>query len=206
MTQKQPWLNPLLWVVALILINVLWANVAQQEAPNEINALDKLATYRDVTVAPVFGSDDPIPSVFTATFSSSNLDQANVSYALKLDNTTVITSWSGLLTDTPPVWSGDLEPGVYTVVTEVEQGVDVEQTLTLTPFAPVQWMGHVALSVLLVVTAVVEQVIRTTITKHREKKTNTVQSKTAPFKPLAHGPEQDEAWIEGQSPWREPLR
>ena len=50
MTQKQPWLNPLLWVVALILINVLWANVAQQEAPNEINALDKLATYRDVTV------------------------------------------------------------------------------------------------------------------------------------------------------------
>ena len=36
MTQKQPWLNPLLWVVALILINVLWANVAQQEAPNEI--------------------------------------------------------------------------------------------------------------------------------------------------------------------------
>ena len=156
--------------------------------------------------APVFGSDDPIPSVFTATFSSSSLDQANVSYALKLDNTTIIASWSGLLTDTPPVWSGDLEPGVYTVVTEVEQGVDVEQTLTLTPFAPVQLIGHVVLSVLLVVTAVVEQVIRTTITKHREKKPNTVQSKTAPFKPLAYGPEQDEAWVEGQSPWREPLR
>lgn len=207
MTSGPTWLNPLLWVSALVLINVLWANVAQQEAPNEVNSAGNFATYREVTVAPVLGSEEAIPASFTTLFSSTSLDQANVSYALKLDNRTVITSWSGMLTDAPPRWSGELEPGIYTVVTEVEEGVEVEQTLTLTPFAPLQVLGHLSLSVLLVVTAVVEQFIRNTITKRKGNKpaVNTTTT-TAPFKPLSHGPEHDEPWEEGASPWRDPLR
>jgi hypothetical protein len=207
MTSGPTWLNPLLWVSALVLINVLWANVAQQEAPNEVNSAGNFATYREVTVAPVLGSEEAIPASFTTLFSSTSLDQANVSYALKLDNSTVITSWSGMLTDAPPRWSGELEPGIYTVVTEVEEGVEVEQTLTLTPFAPLQVLGHLSLSVLLVVTAVVEQFIRNTITKRKGNKpaVNTTTT-TAPFKPLSHGPEHDEPWEEGASPWRDPLR
>ena len=207
MTARPTWLNPLLWVSALVLINVLWANVAQQEAPNEINSAGNFATYREVNVAPVLGSEEAIPASFTTIYSSTSLDQANVSYALKLDNSTVITSWSGMLTDAPPRWSGELEPGIYTVVTEVEEGVEVEQTLTLTPFAPLQVLGHLSLSVLLVVTAVVEQFIRNTITKRKGNKpaVNTTTT-TAPFKPLSHGPEHDEPWEEGASPWRDPLR
>ena len=207
MTSGPTWLNPLLWVSALVLINVLWANVAHQEAPNEVNSAGNFATYREVTVAPVLGSEEAIPASFTTIFSSTSLDQANVSYALKLDNSTVITSWSGMLTDAPPKWSGELEPGIYTVVTEVEEGVEAEQTLTLTPFAPIQSLGHLSLSVLLVVTAVVEQFIRNTITKRKGNKpaVNTTTT-TAPFKPLSHGPEHDEPWEEGASPWRDPLR
>ena len=207
MTSGPTWLNPLLWVSALVLINVLWANVAQQEAPNEVNSAGNFATYREVNVAPVLGSEEAIPASFTTIFSSTSLDQANVSYALKLDNSTVITSWSGMLTDAPPRWSGELEPGIYTVITEVEEGVEVEQTLTLTPFAPLQVLGHLSLSVLLVVTAVVEQFIRNTITKRKGNKpaVNTTTT-TAPFKPLSHGPEHDEPWEEGASPWRDPLR
>ena len=207
MTSGPTWLNPLLWVSALVLINVLWANVAQQEAPNEVNSAGNFAKYREVTVAPVLGSEEAIPASSTTLFSSTSLDQANVSYALKLDNSTVITSWSGMLTDAPPRWSGELEPGIYTVVTEVEEGVEVEQTLTLTPFAPLQVLGHLSLSVLLVVTAVVEQFIRNTITKRKGNKpaVNTTTT-TAPFKPLSHGPEHDEPWEEGASPWRDPLR
>ena len=207
MTSGPTWLNPLLWVFALVLINVLWANVAQQEAPNEVNSAGNFATYREVNVAPVLGSEEAIPASFTTIFSSTSLDQANVSYALKLDNSTVITSWSGMLTDAPPRWSGELEPGIYTVITEVEEGVEVEQTLTLTPFAPLQVLGHLSLSVLLVVTAVVEQFIRNTITKRKGNKpaVNTTTT-TAPFKPLSHGPEHDEPWEEGASPWRDPLR
>ena len=207
MTSGPTWLNPLLWVSALVLINVLWANVAQQEAPNEVNSAGNFATYREVTVAPVLGSQEAIPASFTTLFSSTSLDQANVSYALKLDNSTVITSWSGMLTDAPPRWSGELEPGIYTVVTEVEEGVEVEQTLTLTPFAPLQVLGHLSLSVLLVVTAVVEQFIRNTITKRKGNKPAVhTTTTTAPFKPLSHGPEHDEPWEEGASPWRDPLR
>ena len=207
MTSGPTWLNPLLWVSALVLINVLWANVAQQEAPNEVNSAGNFATYREVNVAPVLGSEEAIPASFTTIFSSTSLDQANVSYALKLDNSTVITSWSGMLTDAPPRWSGELEPGIYTVITEVEEGVEVEQTLTLAPFAPLQVLGHLSLSVLLVVTAVVEQFIRNTITKRKGNKpaVNTTTT-TAPFKPLSHGPEHDEPWEEGASPWRDPLR
>ena len=206
MTSGPTWLNPLLWVSALVLINVLWANVAHQEAPNEVNSAGNFATYREVTVAPVLGSEEAIPASFTTVFSSTSLDQANVSYALKLDNSTVITSWSGMLTDAPPRWSGELEPGIYTVITEVEEGVEVEQTLTLAPFAPLQVLGHLSLSVLLVVTAVVEQFIRNTITKRKGNKPAVNTTTTAPFKPLSHGPEHDEPWEEGASPWRDPLR
>jgi len=206
MTSKPSWLNPLLWVTALVLINVLWGNVAQQEAPNEVNSVGKFVTYREMTVAPVFGSEEAIPASLTTLYSSTSLEQANVSFALKLDNSTVITSWSGLLTDAPPSWSGDLKPGTYTVVNEVEQGVDVEQTLSLAPFAPIQVLGHAALSVLLVVTAVTEQFIRNTIAVRKKSTPTDAPSDTVPFKPLSHGPEYDETWDEGASPWREPLR
>ena len=38
MERRFPWQTMLLWVVAVVLINTIWMNVASQSAPNEINA------------------------------------------------------------------------------------------------------------------------------------------------------------------------
>ena len=205
MSNRPSWTNPVLWVLALLLINALWSQVVQQEAPNEINAADQFSTFREINVAPVFGSQAPMPATLTTVFSSISVQEANVSVALKLNNETDVFAWSGTLAEEPPVWTGQLEPGTYTVVTKVDDGVDVEQTLSLEPFETVRWQGHVVLSVLLVVIAVLEQAVRRLLAA-RQTQTAKTPVQTSPFRPATHRPEADVAWEESDSPWREPWR
>ena len=204
MSTKPSWTNPVLWVLALLLINVLWNEVAQQEAPNEINSMDQFASVREVNVAPVFGSEASIPATFTTEFSSTRVEGANVSVTLKLNNQTVVFAWSGDLGDSSPTWTGALEPGRYTVITEIEDGVDVEQSLDLAPFEAVRWQGHLLLSGLLVVLAVVEQAVRGA--RATRQATSSAKEQKSPFRPAPNQPEADMAWDENESPWRDPLR
>jgi hypothetical protein len=205
MTAARTWVNPVLWVLALVIINALWSNVSRQEAPNEVNSIDRFETHRSVTVAAVFGSSNAIPATFETDFTSLSLEQANVSFSIKKNNVSVIHSWSGLLTETPPKWEGRLEPGNYTVVTEVEEGVDVEQVLMLEPFDAIRFQGHVVLSLLLVVLAFVEQGIRAFVAT-RTPTSKTVPEEKAPFKRRSHAREDDLLLSDEEaSPWRAPL-
>lgn len=205
MASARSWTNPVLWVLALVLINVLWSNVAQQEAPNEINAFNNFEPVRELTVTSVFGSAEPLPASLKATFSSSSLDEGNISFSLLLDNQTTVFSWSGLLSDEPPSWKGELEPGTYTVLTEVDEGIEVDQVLVLQPFATIQLQGHAVLSTLLVAVAVAEQAVRGWISK-RMPAPSEPRSSPAPFKAASLGSENDTVWNDNDSPWREPLR
>ena len=205
MAAGRSWVNPVLWVLALVLINAIWSNVSRQDAPNEVNGIDRFEPYRELTVAPVFGSKNAIPSTFQASFTSSSLEQANVSFAIKKDNISVVHSWSGLLTDTPPEWSGSLEPGTYTVVTEVEQGVDVEQVLMLQPFDSIRLQGHAVLSVLLVVLAFAEQGVRAFVTARTQGAAIKPKKETAPFKQTSFSREDELVLEDDASPWRAPL-
>ena len=157
MERSWSWQTVLLWAAAVVLVNVLWLNVAGQSAPNEINAEDQFQTYREVNISPVFGSSSPMPAAFETVFSSTSLDEGNVSYAIKLDNETTVHAWSGLLSDEAPVWTGELDPGTYTIETIVDEGIVVEQQLELKPLAAVQTVGHVVLTALLVLLAWGEQ-------------------------------------------------
>jgi hypothetical protein len=203
MPSARGWVNPALWVVALVLINALWSNVSRQQAPNEVNGLDRFETFRTVTVAPVFGSENALPATFSAEFTSTSLEQANVSFAIKKDNASVVHTWSGFLTDTPPVWEGTLAPGTYTVVTEVEQGVDVEQVLMLEPFDAIRIQGHAVLSVLLVVLAFAEQGIRAFIAA-RTPPADRQPKEVAPFKRPSFSQEEEHLLDAEASPWRSP--
>ena len=206
MERAWSWQTVLLWTVAVLLINALWLNVAGQSAPNEINAEDKFQTYREVDISPVFGSSAPIPASFKAVFSSNSLDEANVSYSIKLENETLIHAWAGQLTEQVPVWTGELEPGTYTVETIVEDGVLVQQQLDLTPLAAVQTLGHVVLSALLILLAWGEQGVRFLFSRRAASKP-TIPTETSPFKPVGYAEDEDAlGWEEADSPWREPLR
>jgi hypothetical protein len=205
MSEIRPWLNPILWMVALVLINVLWSNVSQQEAPNEINKFGQFESVRQLEVASVFGSQDAIPAVLTSEFSSTALDQGNVSFSIRLNNDSVVYAWSGLLSDDVPAWSADLAPGTYTILTEMEDGIEVQQTLTLKPFATIQTEGHVLLSAMLVVVAVAENIARGWLASRRPAESKGAPT-NAPFKTTPLGSESDMAWSENDSPWRDPLR
>ena len=173
MTNRRTWQTALLWVVALVIVNALWLNVVDQSAPNEINAENQFQTHREIDISSVFGNDDPIPAELTTRFSSTSLDNANLSVAIKKDNLTVVASWSGDLTSEDVVWSGALEPGEYTIETLVEEGVLVEQNLDLQPFASVQPHGHVVLTLLLVALAWGEQGVRALLAKRSPRSTTT---------------------------------
>ncbi len=207
MERRLPWQTILLWVVAVVLINAIWMNVAGQSAPNEINAENQFQTHREVNISPVFGSSAAIPATLESTFSSTSLDQANLSIAIKKDNITVVYSWTGQLTDAVPVWSGELEPGIYTVETIVDEGVLVTQQLELQPFGPIQTAGHVVLTLLLIAVAWGEQGVRALLARWKPVKTETKTTEKTPFKAAKFSQEEDQlAWNENESPWREPLR
>lgn len=205
MGSTRSWTNPVLWVLALVLINVLWSNVAKQEAPNEINAVNNFEPARELTVGSVFGTAEPLPARLTATFSSTSLDEGNISFSVLLDNQTTVFSWTGLLSDEPPSWQGELEPGTYTILTDVEEGIDVEQIMVLQPFATIQLQGHAVLSTLLIAVAVAEQAVRGWLSSRMPAPQESRPSPT-PFKAASLGSENDTVWNDGDSPWREPLR
>ncbi len=207
MEQRPVWQTMLLWVVAIVLINVIWMNVAGQSAPNEINAEGKFQPHREVNISPVLGSTASIPATLETTFSSIAVNQANLSIAIKKDNVTTVYSWSGQLTDNVPVWTGELEPGRYVIETTIEEGVMVTQELQLQPFAPIQNVGHVALTLLLVALAWGEQGVRTLIARRTPSKQATSPAEKVPFKASKFDQEDDPlAWSDTDSPWREPLR
>jgi len=204
MTKRGGWVNPVLWLLAFLVVNALWSGVAQQEAPNEVNTATQFETFREVEVAPFLNSESAMPARLTTSFTSSTIDQANVSYTLRLNNETVVATWSGLLDEVPPEWAGDLEPGTYVMETQMEEGVMVEQQLWIQPFAPFQIYGHVLLSVLLIATAFLEQGVRRFAERIRSE-TDSAPEKS-PFSGLQQGmpevmlPEGEDAI------WREPLR
>lgn len=206
MERTWSWQTVSLWVVAVLLINVLWLNIAGQSAPNEINAEDQFQTYREVDISPVFGSSAPIPASFEAVYSSTAVVEANISYSIKRDNATLVHAWSGQLSDQVPVWNGELVPGTYTFETNVEEGVLVQQQLDLKPLAAVQTLGHVVLSALLILLAWGEQGVRLLLAR-RAAALPAKQPEKSPFKPAAYANEESPlGWDETDSPWREPLR
>jgi len=206
MERRVTWQSVLMWVIALVIVNALWLNVAGQTAPNEINTKNQFQTHREIDISSVFGNNAPIPAELTTAFSSTSVDSANVSYAIKKNNQTVVASWSGDVNSDVPIWTGELEPGRYTIETVVEDGVLVEQALHLQPFASVQPHGHVVLTLLLVALAWGEQGVRALLAK-RSPSTESIPNEKVPFKSKGFQQEQDsQDWEESDSPWRDPIR
>ena len=118
MTNRRTWQTALLWVVALVIVNALWLNVVDQSAPNEINAENQFQTHREIDISSVFGNDDPIPAELTTRFSSTSLDNANLSVAIKKDNLTDALADQESESH-PRGASGHAKAGVFVLIFEV---------------------------------------------------------------------------------------
>lgn len=62
-------LNITLWVVALLIVNVIWSNVARSEASQQLNDRGfEFQPERTVSIKAVFGSDAELPVTMTSEF------------------------------------------------------------------------------------------------------------------------------------------
>lgn len=193
-----------MWVFALLIINIIWANVSNNVASQELNDIDhEFQANREVLLQPVFGSEADLPveiqSKFVHADDASKIEA--VSWKLIDEDGTVVLSWSGQTNEFASV-EAELPPGEYTLQTTIGENILATQTLDVAPFAPIAIWGHLILSVLLVAVAFGEVGIRKFVSKYNEK-TVVKEDKPREFRKTRVGmPEADEA---NDSPWRDPI-
>lgn len=197
-------INYAMWAAAFLVINIIWANVSNNVASQELNDADhEFQANREVSLQPVFGSEADLPIEFQSEFV--HVDDASksedVSWQLVDEDGEVVLSWSGQTNEFVSI-EADLPPGEYTLETTIGENILATQTLDVAPFAPIALWGHLILSVLLVVVAFGEIGIRKFVIKYNEK-TAVKEDKPREFRRTRIGmPEADEA---NDSPWRDPI-
>ena len=205
--ERKRLLNISLWVVAFLLINIIWANVATNEASKQLNDRGfEFQSERDVSIQAVFGSDADLPISMTTEFVHRDdpSREANVSWALLDASNNVVASWSGSTNEVVTI-EKEVPPGEYTLNTTVEDNIIAIQTLDIAPFAPIATLGHILLSMLLVVVAFGETALRTFIAKKIED-SEIKDDKPREFRKSRIGmPEVDGHEEMDDSPWREPI-
>ena len=199
--------NLAMWVVALLIINIIWANVASNEASQQLNDRGfEFQEDRDVSLQAVFGSDSELPVTITSEFVHRDdpSRQANVSWRLIDASGNVVLNWVGSTNEAASI-DAELPPGEYTLNTTVEENVIAIQYLNVAPFAPIATIGHVLLSTLLVVLAFGESIVRTFITNRLEQ-SGGKENKPKEFRKARIGmPEVEGVSEADDSPWRDPI-
>lgn len=199
--------NLAMWVVALLIINIIWANVSSNEASQQLNERGfEFQEDRDVSLQAVFGSDSELPVTITSEFVHRDdpSRQANVSWRLIDASGNVVLNWVGSTNEAASI-DTELPPGEYTLNTTVEENIIAIQYLNVAPFAPIATMGHLLLSSLLVVLAFGESIVRTFITNRMEQ-SREKENKPKEFRKARIGmPEVEGVGEADDSPWRDPI-
>ena len=199
--------NFAMWVVALLIINIIWANVASNKASQQLNDRGfEFQQDRDVSLQAVFGSDSELPVTITSEFVHRDdpSRQANVSWRLIDASGNVVLNWVGSTNEAASI-DAELPPGEYTLNTTVEENIIAIQYLNVAPFAPIATVGHILLSFLLVVLAFGESIVRTYITNRMEQPGGE-ENKPKEFRKARIGmPEVEGVSEADDSPWRDPI-
>ena len=200
-------LNLAMWVVALLIINIIWSNVASNKASQQLNDQGfEFQEDRDVSLQAVFGSDSELPVTITSEFVHRDdpSRQANVSWRLIDASGNVVLNWVGSTNEAVSI-DAELPPGEYTLNTTVEENIIAIQYLNVAPFAPIATTGHILLSSLLVVLAFGESIVRTSITNRMEQ-SGGKENKPKEFRKARIGmPEVEGVSEADDSPWRDPI-
>jgi len=205
--ERKKMLNILLWFLAFLIINIIWANVASNEASQQLNDRGfEFQSEREVSLQAVFGSNAELPITITTEFA--HIDDpdriANASWKLIDASNNVVLNWAGKTNEVVTL-KAELPPGAYTLNTTVDENVIAIQHLDVAPFAPLAIVGHVVLSVLLVALAFGESAVRVFIAK-RIDQSEVNESKPKEFRKSRIGmPEVDGHDADTDSPWRDPI-
>ena len=196
--------NPLLWIIALAIINGAWYSVADGEAIHEINDKEHSTEDRTIEISSVFGLDKEITITFSVKFFTAGSDSEFASWKISDSDGQVIANWQGFVGQEED-WQGKLPPGSYVVNTTMDSGVLTEQNLYIQPFENLRIEGHIILSIGLIAIAFLEPVVKKKFSKIIP---NTTPGgpivKKNPFKTNAEGMPEDDG-IDDEDPWRSPI-
>jgi len=195
--------NPLLWFVALAIINGAWYGVAGGEAKHEINDQQHSTEDRTIDISSVFGLDKEISVTFSAQFFKVSSDSGNASWKITDEDGQLIAKWQGSI-DQEQGWEGTLSPGTYVINTTMDDGILTEQSLYIKPFENLRLEGHLLLSIGLIVLAFLEPIVKKNVAKIIPKQyPRTPKLKKNPFETTDDGmPENDQ--FHDDDPWRSP--
>ena len=106
------------WVFALLIINIIWASVANNVASQELNDIDhEFQANREVSLQPVFGSEANLPIEIQSNFV--HVDNASkiedVSWQLVDEDGKVVLSWSGQTNEFVSL-DAELPPGELSLI------------------------------------------------------------------------------------------
>ena len=198
--------NLLMWPLAFLIINSLWVGISDNAAPYEINDYEHSIETRTVNLDGVLGQDRPMPATFEFQFFGQTSDSGAVTWKIFDSSQQTVAEWSGTLDDGPNAWEGELNPGNYRVETTADDGILIEQILYIQPFSSYALEGHFALSILLVLVAFAESIVRKKSKQYLSNKGSTRKhlDAKAPFKRLNTGASDDDLLGLDESPWRTP--
>jgi hypothetical protein len=192
----------ILWIIAILVVNITWAFVTDSEASYEINSKDQTEEQRDIDIADFFGMTEPIPARIEMTFYPSNTGESNYSFFLT-DGDDVVTQGSGIATNSE-IWVGELSPGTFEMSVDVSNGITADQTMYTQPFKPYQISGHIVVSIALVAVSFAEVGVRAFIQQKQQVKVNSTPTTSIENNSLP----QSSATVydeEDMSPWRDPI-
>jgi hypothetical protein len=192
----------ILWVIAILIVNITWAFVADSEASYEINSKNQTEEQRDIDIADFFGMTEPIPARLEMTFYPSNTGAVNYSFFLT-DGNNVVTQGSGIATNSE-VWVGELSPGTFEMSVDVSNGITADQMLYTQPFKPYQIWGHIVVSIALVAVSFTEVGVRAFI--QQKQQLNATTTTTSQIENVST-PQRSETLYDDEdaSPWRDPI-
>jgi hypothetical protein len=133
--------NKIIWFVAIIFINGLWAVISDNEVSQSINRSGAdFSEQRDVVIGGVLG-DSSIPVRLECNFIPMEETVSEIGWDLTKDGE-IIASWRGTIGDSCDGWQGELNPGDYVVNTISSSSVEATVVLYLSPFKAIQVTGH----------------------------------------------------------------
>jgi len=189
-----------LWVLAILIVNVTWAFVSQSEASYEINSSSQTEAEREVNIAEFFGFSKPIPSRLEMTFYS--IDAEDKSFSYSLGNTQTSIAQGTGLAPASLVWNGEIKPGEYIMNFESTGSVTTDQTLYTQPFMPYRLNGHIVASLCLIVLSFAEVAIKGVLQSRKTRSADASQTFEKKGTQSSGGtPYADDE----QSPWRDPI-
>lgn len=194
-----------LWIVSLIVVNLIWSNVASMTAIQELNDFDReVDEFAQIELSQFFGSLKAMPvSIVTETSGGENSGES-FTWSITDETGQELYRWSGDYNTSIPEWNAELEPGLYSIQVQHPDFVSVKQYAEISPLAAHETNVRIILNLGLFLVALIDFMIRNRFSK-MESKPKTKSDYTPPsFKKVSKFDESAEV-VDGQSPWQDPI-